>query len=64
MWRFPECLEGVQDFKIRYSLYNHGFFKAAPGCMFSQPYLDFETENFKNNIEWFVNTVTVKVALL
>ena len=37
--------------KFRCSLYNHGFYKASPGCMFDQPDMDFETENVTNNTE-------------
>ena len=29
--------------KIRCSLYNHGFYKVAPGCKFDQPDVDCET---------------------
>ena len=35
--------------KIQFSFKNHGFYKAAPGCMFNHPDVDCETHIGKNS---------------
>ena len=71
-WKSKEVLDfttGIKN-KISCSFYNQGICKSGPGWMFDHTHVYCETQirgwSCRNcsNMEWFVNTVTIKVTML